>query len=168
MRRVEAMIQPVSASGSINAVPTCDDLRRAITALDEYLGGFEGEDDERPKPELAEIVRLARAVKEQFNSFDNELDEHDCSAAGQSLVPVGSNEPLDTLLRREGFNSADMVAIVKLDDLASSARTENILRIVNAHFGPGADWYFDYVNREEHEDCDGDCLVHAALREAAK
>jgi len=33
------------------------------------------------------------------------------------FVPVGSNEPIDTLLRREGLDSADLVAIVRLSDL---------------------------------------------------
>lgn len=116
MKRVVAMIQPVR-SNYFRVLPKSDSLRSGINALAIYLGGFEGELDDRPKPKLSEIIRLANEVKRKFEAYDGALNEHDCSESGGSLVPIGSNEDLDTLLRREGFNSADMVAIVKLDDI---------------------------------------------------
>lgn len=126
MKRVEAMIQPLR-SDNHDTLPRPGYLEDAIDALGGYLGGFEGELDERPKPELSEIVRLAKEIENEFNRFADQLEEHDCSDADQSLIPVGSNEPLDTLLRREGFISADMVAIVKLNDVAPIVNKDGLL-----------------------------------------
>jgi len=117
VRYVEAMIQPlVSLRG--NSLPSLDDLGTKIADIMGHLGGFEGEDDGREKPSWARVVALAKLADQSFDSLAEAMDEHSCDGELSSpFVPVGSNEDIDTLMRREGFNSADMVAIVKLSDL---------------------------------------------------
>jgi len=117
MKRVEAMIQPV---GTVDAsrLPSLLPLSTAIVAAVDYLDGdFAKQIDESRKAAIARMDELIRAIDLAHDSLADALGDHSCEIDVSPFVPVGSTEDMDTLLRREGFNSADMVAIVKLDDI---------------------------------------------------
>lgn len=126
MKYVEAMIQPVGGSGNIGHSRLDD----ALEALSGYLGEFDGELDITPgdahnfgvggakRPAWSRVIELTRKLTDAAESLGERLDYHECAEhANGPLAPVGSNESIGTLLRRQGFISADMVAIVKLADI---------------------------------------------------
>lgn len=123
MKYVEAMIQPL---GSGAGVPVTAKLDNAVAALSEYVGGFEGEPG-REAPKWSRVIELARTVEHEYEAFTDRLDDHECGEEAGPFIPIGSTESIDTLLRREGFNSADMVAIVKLADLEHAAKAERFV-----------------------------------------
>jgi hypothetical protein len=121
IRYVEAMIQPtvtdVGFDGDLDdAANACDE---AVAALFHCADTHDDGDNEENLV-LKKMISLARGLNDRYAELSGAIEDHSCTAAQDSVspfVPVGSNEDIDTLMRREGFNSADMVAIVKLSDL---------------------------------------------------
>lgn len=133
MKYVEAMLQPVSFNSNM---PKANAMERTITALLEHFAAFEESSEAAAEatpqqPSIVEAFKLAKAVNEAWDNYDEALSEHECENG--LMVPVGDVTPLaDQLYRRNGFLPADEVAIIKLSDLmllmAESDALKEIMR----------------------------------------